>query len=541
MSTLMTSVFVHLHNFPACMRSCRRALFIAHPEIGQIAQLCRRAIIIYGGLHWVCYAQAPRRKQVMVLAIALCAAAESGVCTLVFGYLHRVKHMTDAGNLGHTWACSCCACSLSVLMFIFAILSASTSTDAALPLSCREAGVSSSVTAIVFATKLARKSLERLIRDSFQRSSEEVLIFRHPSIPPWFSAESPQILWMVICQIITLVLIRRAASSRSSRRTSSSTLSSMALPACAQRHGRYHRSRLQEARLALATLFSSSLSGISGLIPGCKTPTGTIPGDLGAANISFIYFNGLGASALAAALASLEVLSSGWASKVMVPDHLVRSSSPLHPLAPRSPSDLAAICSPPHGARHLALASSVFLTCSIQALRSHQRRAVAALVPAVHRHAALRDRWWRSSVAYAFIAVSLAGLRPESPRAPTRNRSRAAPRVAHPGPSRPHPHLRLAFSRPETTIRQVFWGNRLKTTYKGGSRGNCISSLLRFEARRPWPGHHLFRPRHRHRLLRLLRGLPPPVLRWMAVCSTNFIIGRRSGPGPWPHRLVLTP
>ena len=36
----MTSVFVHLHKFSLLRReSRRRALFTAHPEIGQIAQL----------------------------------------------------------------------------------------------------------------------------------------------------------------------------------------------------------------------------------------------------------------------------------------------------------------------------------------------------------------------------------------------------------------------------------------------------------------------------------------------------------------------
>ena len=77
----------------------------------------------------------------MVLAIALGAAAGIvGFAPLVFG-LHRVKHMTDAGNLGH-----------------IAILCINVNRDAALPFVLSEAGALS-VTAIVFGvTKLARKS-----------------------------------------------------------------------------------------------------------------------------------------------------------------------------------------------------------------------------------------------------------------------------------------------------------------------------------------------------------------------------------------------
>ena len=92
----------------------------------------------------------------MVLAIALGAAAGIvGFAPLVFG-LHRVKHMTDAGNLGHMGVLMLCLLFSFVLMFAFAILCVNR--DAALPFVLSEAGALS-VTAIVFGvTKLARKS-----------------------------------------------------------------------------------------------------------------------------------------------------------------------------------------------------------------------------------------------------------------------------------------------------------------------------------------------------------------------------------------------
>ena len=74
----------------------------------------------------------------MVLAIALgILAGIAGFLPLVFG-LHRVKHMTDSGNLGHMGVLMLC------LLFSFVLMS--------------EAGALS-VTAIAFGeTRLARKS-----------------------------------------------------------------------------------------------------------------------------------------------------------------------------------------------------------------------------------------------------------------------------------------------------------------------------------------------------------------------------------------------
>ena len=89
----------------------------------------------------------------MVLAIALgILAGIAGFLPLVFG-LHRVKHMTDSGNLEHMGLLFS-----FVLMFAFAILCINVNRDAALPFVLSEAGALS-VTAIAFGvTRLARKS-----------------------------------------------------------------------------------------------------------------------------------------------------------------------------------------------------------------------------------------------------------------------------------------------------------------------------------------------------------------------------------------------
>lgn len=94
----------------------------------------------------------------MVLAIALgILAGIAGFLPLVFG-LHRVKHMTDSGNLGHMGVLMLCLLLSFVLMFAFAILCINVNRDAALPFVLSEAGALS-VTAIVFGvTRLARKS-----------------------------------------------------------------------------------------------------------------------------------------------------------------------------------------------------------------------------------------------------------------------------------------------------------------------------------------------------------------------------------------------
>ena len=94
----------------------------------------------------------------MVLAIALgILAGIAGFLPLVFG-LHRVKHMTDSGHLGHMGVLMLCLLFSFVLMFAFAILCINVNRDAALPFVLSEAGALS-VTAIAFGvTRLARKS-----------------------------------------------------------------------------------------------------------------------------------------------------------------------------------------------------------------------------------------------------------------------------------------------------------------------------------------------------------------------------------------------
>lgn len=94
----------------------------------------------------------------MVLAIALgILAGIAGFLPLVFG-LHRVKHMTDSGNLGHMGVLMLCLLFSFVLMFAFAILCINVNRVLRCPLSCRKPGLLS-VTAIAFGvTRLARKS-----------------------------------------------------------------------------------------------------------------------------------------------------------------------------------------------------------------------------------------------------------------------------------------------------------------------------------------------------------------------------------------------
>lgn len=80
----------------------------------------------------------------MVLAIALgILAGIAGFLPLVFG-LHRVKHMTDSGNLGHMGVLMLCLLFSFVLMFAFAILCINVNRMLRCPLSCRKPGLSPS-------------------------------------------------------------------------------------------------------------------------------------------------------------------------------------------------------------------------------------------------------------------------------------------------------------------------------------------------------------------------------------------------------------
>ncbi len=119
----------------------------------------------------------------------------------------------------------------------------------------------------------------------------------------------------------------------------------------------------------LATLFFFILiSNFVGLIPGCKTPTGTISVTWALATISFIYFNVWGIKAKGG-LTYLKSFAPAGLPKVMVPIiwflELISTCIRWLTLAVRLYGNMFA--------GHMvlgifALASSVFLTCGIQAL-----------------------------------------------------------------------------------------------------------------------------------------------------------------------------
>lgn len=93
----------------------------------------------------------------MALAIILGAVAGIvGFAPLIFG-LHRVRHMTDAGNFGHMGMLMVCLLISFILMFAAAILCISLARDLALPFVLSEA-VALSLTAVIFGVgKLVRK------------------------------------------------------------------------------------------------------------------------------------------------------------------------------------------------------------------------------------------------------------------------------------------------------------------------------------------------------------------------------------------------
>lgn len=94
----------------------------------------------------------------MALAIILgLLAGVAGFAPLVFG-LHRVKHMTDSGNLGHMGVLMICLIVSFILMFVFAIICISVNREAALPFVLSEAGALS-IAAIGFGiNRVARKN-----------------------------------------------------------------------------------------------------------------------------------------------------------------------------------------------------------------------------------------------------------------------------------------------------------------------------------------------------------------------------------------------
>ena len=119
----------------------------------------------------------------------------------------------------------------------------------------------------------------------------------------------------------------------------------------------------------MCTLFFFILiSNFVGLIPGCKTPTGTISVTWALATISFVYFNVWGIKAKGG-LTYLKSFAPAGLPKVMVPIiwflELISTCIRWLTLAVRLYGNMFA--------GHMvlgifALASSVFLTCGIQAL-----------------------------------------------------------------------------------------------------------------------------------------------------------------------------
>ena len=120
----------------------------------------------------------------------------------------------------------------------------------------------------------------------------------------------------------------------------------------------------------LATLFFFILiSNFVGLIPGCKTPTGTISVTWALATISFIYFNVWGIKAKGGLGYLKSFAPAGLLRRSWCRSSGSWSSSPPASAGSRSPSDFTATCSPATSVLGIfALASSVFLTCGIQAI-----------------------------------------------------------------------------------------------------------------------------------------------------------------------------
>ena len=217
----------------------------------------------------------------------------------------------------------------------------------------------------------------------------------------------------------------------------------------------------------LATLFFFILiSNFVGLSPGCKTPTGTISVTWALATISFIYFNVWGIKAKGG-LTYLKSFAPAGLPKVMVPIiwflELISTCIRWLTLAVRLYGNMFA--------GHMvlgifALASSVFLTCGIQALDpisgvlSLPWFLLLIAMYALETLVAFLQ-------AYVFTVLSADFRTTGFANVPTRNRSRAPRHApAHPGSPRPHPPIwvKPAPPKPETIIRKCFWETGSKTT-----------------------------------------------------------------------------
>ncbi|BCA88986.1 MULTISPECIES: F0F1 ATP synthase subunit A [Adlercreutzia] len=186
-----------------------------------------------------------------------------------------------------------------------------------------------------------------------------------------FGGVTQYILWMVICWIITLVLILVVGRKLTLIPTNKFVNT-------VEYGYQFVRNDMGEGIIGhgfkkhvpfLATLFFFILiSNFVGLIPGCKTPTGTISVTWALATISFIYFNVWGIKAKGG-LGYLKSFAPAGLPKVMVPIiwflELISTCIRWLTLAVRLYGNMFA--------GHMvlgifALASSVFLTCGIQAL-----------------------------------------------------------------------------------------------------------------------------------------------------------------------------
>lgn len=189
----------------------------------------------------------------------------------------------------------------------------------------------------------------------------------------------------------------------------------------------------------LATLFFFILiSNFVGLIPGCKTPTGTISVTWALATISFIYFNVWGIKAKGG-LGYLKSFAPAGLPKVMVPIiwflELISTCIRWLTLAVRLYGNMFA--------GHMvlgifALASSVFLTCGIQAL--DPLTGVLSL-PWFLLLIAMYALETLVAFLQAYVFTVLSRSTSRSPRAPTRNRSRAPTPRRAPGAAKAHPPI----------------------------------------------------------------------------------------------------
>ena len=235
-----------------------------------------------------------------------------------------------------------------------------------------------------------------------------------------FGGVTQYIVWMVICWIITLVLILVVGRKLTLIPTNKFVNT-------VEYGYQFVRNDMGEGIIGhgfkkhvpfLATLFFFILiSNFVGLIPGCKTPTGTISVTWALATISFIYFNVWGIKAKGG-LTYLKSFAPAGLPKVMVPIiwflELISTCIRWLTLAVRLYGNMFAGHMIPSAACCRCPGSCCSSPCTPW------------------------RRWWRSFRPTCSRCSPRSTSR--SPRAPTRNRSRAPRHApAHPGSPRPHP------------------------------------------------------------------------------------------------------